>query len=234
MTFRVVAGGPRLLTLHLHGRVARDHTNLLTLYYAALAHLRHFLRLQQILQLGHELLYVFEVQINRSETDIRHFVIAPQPVHDQLADFAGLALPLRRLDDEPFRLIHDLFQPADGYGTLLARPQQAVKHFLPVEFFPATVLLDHHVGNLVDPLVGGKAFAAFQTLATAADGIGFLALARVHHFVIFKATERALHVRRGGLPLHCNRHKTRLIPTQVPSSGAMSTLGSVTRFAGSG
>ncbi len=93
-----------------------------------------------------------------------------------------------------FRFVHDLLQSADGNRTLFASPQQPVQHLLAVEFFPATVLLHHHVRDFVDPLVGGKALATFQTLAAAADGICFLTLPRIHHFVIFKAAERALHV----------------------------------------
>ena len=150
-------------------------------------------RLQQILQLHHELLYVLEIQINRGKAHIRDFVIAPQSVHDQLAQFAGLALALGGLDYKSFRLIYDLLQLADRYGSLLAGPQQAIQHLLAIEFLAAAVFLDHHVGNFVDALVSGEALAALQTLAAPADGIGFLALARIHHLVIFKTTERTLH-----------------------------------------
>src|SRR5207244_11802089 len=62
-----------------------------------------------------------------------------------------------------------------------------------IEFLAAAVSLNHHVANFVDALVSGEALAALQTLAAPADGIGFLALARIHHLVIFKTTERTLH-----------------------------------------
>src|SRR6266480_791260 len=84
-----------------------------------------------------------------------------------------------------------------------SQAQQTIEHFLSIEFLPAAVLLDHHVGDFVDALVSGEALAALQTLAAPADGIGFLALARVHHLVIFKTTERTLH--DAGNWCNCNR-----------------------------
>src|SRR5213593_2166414 len=173
------------------------------LQYALAARFWLLFRLQQILQLHHELLYVLEIQVNRGETHIRYLVVPTQPVHDQLAQFAGLALALGGLDYKSFRLIYDLLQLADRYGSLLAGPQQAIQHLLAIEFLPAAVFLDHHVGNFVDALVSGEALAALQTLAAPADGIGFLALARIHHLVIFKTTERTLH--DAGNWCNCNR-----------------------------
>src|SRR5207253_2786138 len=146
-----------------------------------------------ILELHHELLYVLEIQVNRGEAHIRYLVVPTQPVHDQFAQLACLALAFGRFDYKSFRLIYDLLQLADRYGSLLAGPQQAIQHLLAIEFLAAAVFLDHHVGNFVDALVSGEALAALQTLAAPADGIGFLAFARIHHLVIFKTTERTLH-----------------------------------------
>src|SRR5205823_9166791 len=100
---------------------------------------------------------------------------------------------LWRLDHEAFRLVHNLFQLADGYGTLLTGVQQPVQHFLTLKFFAAAVFFHHHVGNFVDALIGSEAFGALQALATPADGIGFLAFARLHHFVVGKSAIRTLH-----------------------------------------
>src|SRR6184192_2564154 len=68
-------------------------------------------------------------------------------------------------------------------GLLRACEKQTVQHFLPVEFFPPAIFLDDHVGNFVNPLVGGKAFLAMYALPPAADGLALLALARIHYFV---------------------------------------------------
>jgi len=59
-------------------------------------------------QLSHEFLHIFKIQINRGEANICHFVVPPQTIHDQLTEFAGFTLALRRFDYETFRLVHDL------------------------------------------------------------------------------------------------------------------------------
>ena len=119
--------------------------------------------------------------------------MAAQTVHDQFADFAGLALALGGFDHERLGLVDDLLQLADRHRTLLAGPQQAVQHLLAIEFLAPSVFLHHHVRNFVDALVGGEALLALQALAPAPDGIGFLALARIHDFVIGKAAKWAFH-----------------------------------------
>src|SRR5216684_2499252 len=148
---------------------------------------------QQIFKLGHEFLHVFEVQIDGCEPYIRDFVVAAEAVHDELADFAGFALTLGGLDDEGLGFIHDLLELADGYRALLAGAHQAVENFLAVKTFAASVFLYHHVGDFVDALVGGEALFALEAFAASADGIRFLALARIHDFVIFKPAKGAFH-----------------------------------------
>src|ERR1039458_2460324 len=124
--------------------------------------------LQQILQFRHELLDVFEVEIDGGKPYIRDFVIAAQAVHDELADFAGLALALGRLNDEGLGFIDDLFQLADGNGPLLAGAHQAVEHFLAVKTLAPSVFFYHHVRDFVDALVGGEALFALEAFAAAA------------------------------------------------------------------
>src|SRR6185437_10898106 len=79
-----------------------------------------FLGLQQVFQFRHKFLHVFKVEIDRCKPNIRDFVVAAQAIHDELADFAGLALALRRLDHKTFGLIHDLLQIADRDRPLFA------------------------------------------------------------------------------------------------------------------
>ncbi len=141
---------------------------------------------------------IFEVEIDRGEAHVGDFVDALQAVHDQLADFAGLALALRRVDHKAFGVVDDLLQLAHGDRPLLAGAQQAVEDFLALEFLAPAVFLHHHVGNFVDALVGGEALLALQALAAAADGFAFLALARIDHLVVFKAAKRTLHGRESG------------------------------------
>jgi hypothetical protein len=64
---------------------------------------------------------------------------------------------------------------------------------LAVKFFAASVLFDDHIRDLVDPLVGGEALPAFETLAPTADGLRLFALARVDHLVIRKSAKGTFH-----------------------------------------
>ena len=122
-----------------------------------------------------------------------------KPVHYQFADFARFTFALSGFDDEGLRLVHNLLQSADRHRTLLTGSHEAVEHLLPVESLPAAVFFYHHVGNFVDALVSGEALLALQAFAAAADGICFLALARIHDFVIFKPAKGAFHA------LECTR-----------------------------
>src|SRR2546423_11805784 len=71
-----------------------------------------FLALEQVFQLGHELLHVFEIQVNRREAHVGHLINLAKAVHDELADLAALAFAFDRINDEAFGLIDDLLQPA--------------------------------------------------------------------------------------------------------------------------
>jgi hypothetical protein len=148
---------------------------------------------QQVFQLGHEFLDIFEVKVHGCEPYVRDLIVAAQAVHDELANFTGFALALGGLDDEGLGFIDDLLESADGHGALLAGAHQAIEHFLAVKTLAATVFLYHHVRDFVDALVGGKALFALQAFAAAADGIRFLAFARIHDFVIFKPAKGAFH-----------------------------------------
>ena len=85
-----------------------------------------------------------------------------------------------------------------GHGALLAGAAQPGQHLLAVEGLAASVLLHHHVRDLVDPLVGGEALGAAEALAPAADDLAFLALARVHHLVLEVAAVGTLHLASTG------------------------------------
>ena len=115
---------------------------------------------QQVFQFGHELLNVFEVEIDGGEAHIRDFVVPPQAVHDEFANLAGLALALGGFNHKSLGLIDNLLEPADRDGSLLARTHQAIEHFLAVKALAATVLLNHHLRDFGDALVCRKALFA--------------------------------------------------------------------------
>src|SRR5207244_6919926 len=62
--------------------------------------------------------------------------------------------------------------------------QKSLQNFLPFETLAPAVLLDDHVGNFVDALVGCEAAAAFQALAAAANGVADAAFPRINHLVV--------------------------------------------------
>src|SRR5581483_3009632 len=111
---------------------------------------------------------------------------------------AGGALALGRIDDQAFGVVDDLLQLAHRHRALLARPQQAVQHLLPLEFLAAPVFLHHHVRDFVDALIGGEALLALQAFAAAANRFAFFAFARIDDFVVFMAAEGTLHLERAG------------------------------------
>src|SRR5208283_5430501 len=80
-----------------------------------------------------------------------------------------------------------------GDGPLLAGVEQPAEHLLPLELLAPAVLLDDHVGNLVDALVGGKALVASIALAPPPDRVRLFALARIHHAVLREAAVGTSH-----------------------------------------
>ena len=116
-----------------------------------------------------------------------------QAIHNELAQLAGLALALRRIQDEGLGFVDNLLHLADGNWPLLAGAQQSVQHFLAVEFFAASIFLHHHVRNFVDALVGRKALLALQAFPAPADCFALFTLSGIHYFVVYKPTKRAFH-----------------------------------------
>ena len=122
-----------------------------------------------------------------------------------------------------------LLQLARGDRPLFAGAQQAAQHLLPVEALAAAVFLHHHVGDLVDALVGGEAPVAALALPPPPDRVGLLALARVHHPILPETAIRTLHdyedskpsrrrlrVRCSGLPAPINVRRRLLFPIRCP------------------
>src|SRR5216683_5341031 len=149
--------------------------------------------LQQILQLTHKFLDVLEVHVDGSESHVGDFVEFFQAVHNHFADFGGGELALGGLVHHAFDFVDDGFEFGRWHRPLFAGFQQALENFLALEAFAAAVLLDDHVGNFVDALIGGEAAAAFEAFAAAANGVAGAAFARINHLVVHVRTERALH-----------------------------------------
>src|SRR5688500_13434366 len=150
-------------------------------------------RAQKILELAHELAHIAERAIHRREADVGDLVQPLQLLHDDGADFLGAHLFLGAILERRFDLVGDALDGRDADGTFFARLEQTGDELLPLEALARAVLLDHHVRDLVDPLVTGEAAAAVEAFAPAADDLPFLALPRVDDLVAEMTAERTLH-----------------------------------------
>src|SRR6266436_32541 len=149
--------------------------------------------LQQVFQLAHEFLNVLEIHVHARESNIGDFVEFFQALHNHFADFRSCQLALGGFVHHAFDFVDDAFELGRGHRPFLAGFQQTLQNFLALEAFAAAVLLDDHVRNFVDTLVGGEAASAFQTFAAAANGVAAAAFARINHLVVDVRTERAFH-----------------------------------------
>src|SRR6266567_1352161 len=149
--------------------------------------------LQQILQLAHELLHVFEIHIHRRKPHVRHLIQLFQPVHDHFADFRGRQLAFRGFLHHAFDFVHDSFQLWRGHGPFFASFQESLQNLLPLKALPPPVLLDDHVRNFVNAFVRCKPAATLQAFATAANRVAHAAFPRIDHLVVNVRAKRTLH-----------------------------------------
>src|SRR6188508_1786073 len=152
-----------------------------------------FLGVQQILQLGHELADVAEVPVNGRETDVRDLVELLQFLHDERADLVGGDFLLRSLLQRGFHAVGNRLERRDADRALFARLQESRDELLALEALAAAVLLHHHVRDLVDPFVAGKALGAAETFASAANNLALAAFARVDDLIAEMSTIGTLH-----------------------------------------
>src|SRR5688500_1748314 len=156
-----------------------------------------FLRVEQLLQLGHEFADVTEVPIDRGESDVCHLIQPLELLHDDAPDLFCAHLLLGTLLERGLDPVGDTLDRTHADRPLLARFQQARNELLPLESLPAAILLDDHIGNLIDALVAGEPSAAAEALSPSPDDLAFLAFARVDDLVAQMAAEGALHGRSG-------------------------------------
>src|SRR5215203_112386 len=152
-----------------------------------------FAGLQQGPDHVHEGVDVLEPAVHRGEAHVGDLVQLLEPLHDEGADLLGRDLPVLALVEHRFGLIDDRLQLLQGDRPLLARLEQAAEELLAAELLARAVVLDDHVGDILDLLVGGEAPAAAQALAAAADGRAVAALPRVDHPVAVFGAKGAPH-----------------------------------------
>src|SRR5262249_49650602 len=152
-----------------------------------------FLRVEQFLQFVRKLVDVAEMTIHRREPDVRDFIEALELLHHERADLGGRDFLLGALLEGRPHPVGPRFPGGDAPRPLLAGLQEAGDQLRPLEPFARAVLLHHHVGDLVDPLVAGEALTAAEALAPPPDYFAFLRFARVDDLVAEMRTIGALH-----------------------------------------
>src|SRR5215208_6859804 len=148
---------------------------------------------EEILELAHELAHVTERAIDGGKAHVGDLVEALQLLHHDGPDFFGAHLLFRTILESRLDLVGHRLDGGDADRPLLTRLEEARHQLLPLEPFARAVLLDHHVRNLVDPLVAGEPAPAVETLAAAANHFALLAFARVDDLIAEMCAERALH-----------------------------------------
>src|SRR5579871_830756 len=147
----------------------------------------------QCLEFFKERLLVLEVSVNRGKPHISDLINLPQAVHQKFSYFNSRNFPIRRVGNSCLHPVHQFRQLSHAHRPFFAGLEKAVQYLLPVELLPPAVFLDHHVGNFVDPLVGGKAALAGETLSAAANGIAFAAFPGIYDFILQVTAKRTVH-----------------------------------------
>src|SRR5688572_23886527 len=131
---------------------------------------------QERFQLAQELVHVLELTINGREADVGDLVELPQPVHDSCPDVGRTDLPFFGVVETRLDLVHDRVELRRRDRPFLAGLDEPGAQLLPIESFPAAVLLDDHVGDLLDRLVRRKPAPAGFAFPSPPDDLAFPAL----------------------------------------------------------
>ena len=151
--------------------------------------------LSQRFQLVHELVDVFELAVDRGETNIGDLIQLMKLFHQLFTDDPALDFGFAHFLNAFLDAIRHVF---DGGGTdrpFFAGLLEAGENFCTVERLPAAVLLHHHGKDFLDTFVGGVATLAAETFAAAANHLAFLRHARVDDLVFEFIAERTFHRR---------------------------------------
>lgn len=164
---------------------------------------------QELFQLVHELLDVFELSVNGGKPDVGHAVELMELLHHLLADLGTSDLPLALLLKVELDPVDDLLEKVHADRSLFAGLFQSVEDLQTVKGFPSTILLDHGRKGFLGPLAGGKAFVTTQAFPAATDRFFILRQTRIDNLAVAMAAKRTLHRFSrerffGGEPLRSN------------------------------
>ena len=149
---------------------------------------------EQLVELFHKCIDIFELTVNRGEADISYLVDVLELVHSQLAYSHGGDLSVERALQLSLDVVHHLLYLFDRHRTLLARAEDTGSELVAVKDLTALVALDYNYRNGLDDLMGRKALAALETLSAAADALALIGGTRINDLALFISTVGTLHI----------------------------------------
>ena len=121
--------------------------------------------------------------VHRGEPNIGHLVQPLQLCHHELTDVRRRDFLVWAFLQTVLHALDDALQLGHRDRTLFAGLEKPIQDLLPIEPLSSSVLFHHHIRDLIDAFIAGKAPLATEALATPADHRAFLAFPRVDDFV---------------------------------------------------
>ena len=150
---------------------------------------------EEVFELIHEFMDIFELAIDGGEPNVRDSVQTVKFLHHLFAHLRTLDLALPSLLEIEFDPVDDLFNDVDTDRPLFARLLQTIEDLEAIEGFPSTVLLDHGRESLLSPLARGKPLLAAEAFSPSPDRLFVLALPGIDDLAFTVMTEWAFHIR---------------------------------------
>ncbi len=161
--------------------------------YSGLLFLSFFPVPEEIFELVHKFLDIFELAVDRGKADISHPVQTVELLHHALPNLRTLYLPLSSFLEMELDAIHDLFNHVDADGPLLTCSLQAIEDFEAVEWLSSRVFLDDQWERILCPFACRKSFTATETFPSAPNGLFILSQTGIDDFALGMATKGAFH-----------------------------------------
>jgi len=149
--------------------------------------------LEKLVNLSHKLAHIFELEIDGGKTQIGYLI---NPFDFRKKDFPDryrIQLTLGTFLNALLHPVDDFLQLRETDRPFFACLKKAVEYFVPVESFSPAVLFHNHVRDFIAALIAGKAAAAVEALAAAADRVSVAAFSRIYNTVLQESTKGALH-----------------------------------------
>ena len=133
--------------------------------------------------------------IHGSEAHIGHLVQLAQGRHYHFADLLGGDFLLQAVIGHLLHRAHDALDVRGGDGALVAGLNDAVADLLRVKQLPRVVLFDHQQLGHFHLFIGGKAAAAVDAFAAAADAGALFRGPGIDNAAVGTVAELAFHIR---------------------------------------